>query len=135
MSLNQQQEDAIIIIHTVTSIISLIADCLIIFGFVRFKELHKLAFTFVFCIALADFTRSLAQTWGDVGHHGFFCKFQGWLQTFGAVAMGLWFATIAAVCISIKKCSNWWKTKTKNNIKTLEIQIIIVVSGKYNIKQ
>lgn len=129
MALSEEQEDAIIVIYTVTSIISLIADCLIIFGYLRFKALQKLAFTFVFCIALADCTRSLAQTWGNVGHHGFFCKFQGWLQTFGAVAMGLWFATIAAVCISIKKMSGWWKTKTQKDIKRLEIKIIAIVTG------
>ena len=76
-----KQENTIIIIYTVTSIISLLADLFIIFGYLKFKALRKLAFTFVFCIALADFCRSLAQTWGNVGDHSFICRFQGWLQT------------------------------------------------------
>eukprot|EP01084_Bolivina_argentea_P194508 333735_1 len=128
MALTENQENAIIIIYIVTSSISLLADCFIIFGYLKFHQLKKLAFTFVFCIALGDVCRSLAQTWGNVGNHNFMCKFQGWLQTIGAVSMGLWFASIAAVCISIKKFSFWWKTKTQKDIKKLEIRLIVSVT-------
>eukprot|EP01083_Nonionella_stella_P067207 177603_1 len=127
MALTKQQDHALVVIYMVTSSISLIADCLVILGYIKFKALRKLAFTFVFCIACADTCRSLAQTWGNVGDASFICKFQGWLQTFGAVAMGLWFAIIALVCISIKKHSGWWKTKTHKDILTLQYKMIISV--------
>eukprot|EP01084_Bolivina_argentea_P121993 216207_1 len=123
----QSQEDAIIAIYVATSSISLIADCLIIFGYFKFRALRKLAFAFVFYIACADFCRSLAQTWGEVDGEAA-CKIQGWLQTFGAVAMGLLFASIAAVCLSIKKISSWWKTQTPKNIAQFQHKIALLVS-------
>ena len=127
--LSANQENVIIIIYIVTSSISLVADFFIIFGYLKFRSLKKLAFTFVFCIALGDVCRSLAQTWGDVGDNSFICSIQGWLQSFGAVAMGLWFATIAAVCISIKKFSSWWKKKTQHQIKRLQQKLVVIVAG------
>mmetsp|Transcript_66610 Transcript_66610/g.59760 ORF Transcript_66610/g.59760 Transcript_66610/m.59760 type:complete len:300 (-) Transcript_66610:100-999(-) len=77
---------------------------------------------------MGDFCRSLAQTWGNVGDNSFICSIQGWLQSFGAVAMGLWFATIAAVCISIKKMSGWWKKKTQHQIKRLQQKLVVIVA-------
>ena len=42
--------------------------------------------------------------------------------------MGLWFLTIAIVCISIKKFSPWWKTKTQNDITKLQKKAVISVA-------
>ena len=66
MGFSEKQNQTLEYIYLVTSIISLLADFFIIFGYLRFKALKKLAFTFVFCIAIADVCRSFAQTWSTL---------------------------------------------------------------------
>eukprot|EP00485_Elphidium_margaritaceum_P006171 CAMPEP_0202707754 /NCGR_PEP_ID=MMETSP1385-20130828/20043_1 /ASSEMBLY_ACC=CAM_ASM_000861 /TAXON_ID=933848 /ORGANISM="Elphidium margaritaceum" /LENGTH=480 /DNA_ID=CAMNT_0049366539 /DNA_START=58 /DNA_END=1500 /DNA_ORIENTATION=+ len=80
------------------SAISLASCLFIILCWCLFKDLRKLAYGFVFYMAIATLLRTFAKTWGGHFQKGdTICSVQGFLMIYGGLSTFYWIMTIALV--------------------------------------
>eukprot|EP00484_Ammonia_sp_Unknown_P012271 CAMPEP_0197078580 /NCGR_PEP_ID=MMETSP1384-20130603/213192_1 /TAXON_ID=29189 /ORGANISM="Ammonia sp." /LENGTH=320 /DNA_ID=CAMNT_0042517447 /DNA_START=30 /DNA_END=992 /DNA_ORIENTATION=+ len=108
------------------SCLSFLCDALIIFSFYKFKELRKLAYSFVFYIAVANIMREFARMWGGgLDTNTFGCSLQGFLITYGGLSSFWWIANIAAIMWSMMFVSNFWNVDSQQ-IERRKLIFIVV---------
>ena len=89
-------------VSIVMSVLSLGCCIFIIICWILFKDLRKLAYGFVFYMAIATTIRQFAKAWGGHFEKGdAFCTMQGFLITYAGLSTFYWIMTTALVMYSM----------------------------------
>eukprot|EP01084_Bolivina_argentea_P023388 43621_1 len=122
----EEQSLALEVVSIIFSCISFLCDALIILSWYKFQELRRLAYSFVFYIAIANILREFAKMWGGGLKTGTFgCSLQAFLIDYGAVVSFWWIGTIALVMYSMIFVNKFWDV-TSQQIERRKYKFIAV---------
>ena len=107
------------------SVLSLGSCLFIIACWILFKDLRKLAYGFVFYMAIATTIRQFAKTWGGNFEEGeALCTIQGFLMIYGGLSTFYWIMTIAFVMYTmIFHPFMWYKDGTIEKCNKISLGI------------
>eukprot|EP01083_Nonionella_stella_P207576 753941_1 len=92
---NEQQIETVVIVHTATSIVSLIASLLVVLNYLAIPSLRtQLAYKLTICIAVSDVIFSLGNSMGAPSE-GVMCHIQAISIQFGSISSVLWVVAVS----------------------------------------
>eukprot|EP01084_Bolivina_argentea_P119642 212124_1 len=122
----ESESIALSISSIVLSSLSLIACVFIIICWILFKELRKLAYGFVFYMAIATSIRTLAKMIGGNFEQGdIMCAIQGFLITYGGLSAFYWILSIAIMMYCIIFYPMWWARDSQRVSKCNKLSLLI----------
>lgn len=96
----EAQKSLLSTVSVTMSTLSLLSCLFIIMCWVLFKDMRKLAFGFVFYMAIATLIRTQAKMWGGHFEEGSAaCTLQGFLMIYGGLSTFYWIMCIAIVMV------------------------------------
>ena len=112
----------------VLSTLSLLSCLFIIACWFLFKDLRKLAYGFVFYMAIATLIRTQAKMWGGHFEQGAACTLQGFLMIYGGLSTFYWIMSIAIVMYTmIFHPFIWFKTHTIVYVNRISLAFNFIV--------